>query len=95
MKHAVRVMVLGAILSGSVNAVAQNTAGQPALSKDLTEKATSHVVKKNKQLSGKKMKSADKHVGKSADPKAKNKQDNMTENPPESNDPVKIRGVRG
>ena len=97
MKHAVRALVLGAILVGNANAAVQDTAGQPALNKSQTAKAASPALTKHKALRTRKAKPKGALVDNAAAPKATIKLDNMTEKaPPESNDDsVQIKGVRG
>ena len=91
MKIAVGVLLLGAMLAGSVHAVESGAPDSLLLGKDSVTQAPLSATKKSQVLQGRKAKPSRK-----AAPKAKQKPDSMTETPPESADQsVRLRGVRG
>jgi hypothetical protein len=88
----VSLMLLGAMVAGGAYAAA--VPAETSMSKDRSVQAPSKT-KKNKSLHGRKPKASGKAGAVKANPKV-NRQDSMTETPPESADQsVQLRGVRG
>jgi len=94
MKIVVVLMLLGAMVAGGAYAAA--VPAEPSLSKDKSVQAAPSTTKKSKSMHGRKPKASGKAGAAKADLKAKQKQDSVTETPPESADQsVQLRGVRG
>lgn len=95
MKIAAVGMLLGAMLAGSAQAAESGVPAAPLLSNESVQAAPS-PTKKSKSLQSRKAKSSGKAGATKAGPKAKQKQDSVTETPAESTDQsVQLKGVRG
>ena len=93
MKIVVVLMLLGAMVAGGAYAAA--VPAETSMSKDRSVQLAPSKTKKNKSVHGRKPKASGKAGAIKTNPKA-NRQDSMTETPPESADQsVQLRGVRG
>ncbi|OIR08611.1 hypothetical protein GALL_94050 [mine drainage metagenome] len=96
MKRKVGLAVLGLMLHGNVHAAEPNASAAPSLNKEPVASTVPSADKNAKAVRGKKSKARTNASSDNADPKAKVKQDAVTETPPGSiQQSVQLKGVRG